>query len=517
MGKLVAGVAAGLALAIVAGPWVLALTVAAVLAPAAQVQQAVVCNGTLTSAGEWRVPFVDASYLITSPFGYRYNPISGTSELHDGTDLATPQTDVVAASSGQVTFAGWEPGFGNHVVIDHGSGISTLYGHLASIAPTVATGASVSTGQVLGLEGSTGWSTGIHLHFTIKKDGVAIDPEAFMLERGAPLNGQPAGPSTTGGAPVPGALEGGLGFELPQPEVRQDSLSNQPLPIPAETQRWYQAAGAQFGVPWTLLAGIGMAETAHGRVVATSSAGAQGLMQFMPATFASFGVDGDGDGRADIWNDADSVFSAANYLVASGVRNGPGGVKQALFAYNHADWYVGDVLYYAHSYGGGQVLGGTSGCTPGTGVGDPTLPPLTPERLQIVLAWAQARLGLPYRMGANGPDAYDCSSFVQAAYAQIGVTLPRTAEEQRNWLAAGNGYRVPLGQERPGDLVFIDSYLGPTRIGHVAMIWDPAASQTIEAASQDSGIIIGNYAGYATSTIFEVWRVGNVADTAELS
>ena len=513
MGKVVAGIAAGLALVIVAGPWVLALTVAAVFAPAAQVQQAVVCSGTLASTGQWRVPFTDASYQITSPFGYRYSPISGASELHDGTDLAAPQTDVVAASAGQVTFAGWEPGFGNHVVIDHGAGITTLYGHLASIAPGVAAGVSVVVGQPVGVEGSTGWSTGIHLHFTIKKDGVAIDPEAFLLEHGAPLNGQPMGPSTAS-TPVPGAQEGGLGFELPQPEVRQDSLTNQPLPIPAETQQLYEAAGARFGVPWTLLAGVGMAETAHGRVRATSSAGAQGLMQFMPSTFAAYGIDGDGDGRADIWNDADSVFSAANYLVASGVRNGQEGVKQALFAYNHADWYVGDVLFYAHSYSGGQVLGGTSGCVPGTGVGDPTLPSLTPERLRVVLAWAQGRLGLPYRLGANGPDAYDCSSFVQGAHAQIGLALPRTAEEQRNWLAAANGYRVPPGQERPGDLIFIDSYLGPDRIGHVAMVWDPATSQTIEAASADSGIIIGSYSGYATHTIFEVWRVGNVSDTA---
>ena len=131
-----------------------------------------------------------------------------------------------------------------------------------------------------------------------------------------------------------------------------------------------------------------------------------------------------------------------------------------------------------------------------------------------MLGWAQGRLGLPYRMGANGPDAYDCSSFTQAAYAQVSVTMPRTAEEQRNWLAAGNGYRVTPGQERPGDLIFIDSYLGPNRIGHVAVVWDPATQQTIEAASESEGIILGDYRRYATRTIFEIWRVGNVSDTA---
>jgi membrane-bound lytic murein transglycosylase B len=98
-----------------------------------------------------------------------------------------------------------------------------------------------------------------------------------------------------------------------------------------------------------------MEETAHGRTTATSSAGARGLMQFMPATFAAYGVDGDGDGRAVITSDADSVFSAANYLTRSGVTKGPDGVRRALFAYNHATWYVNDVLHYAHAYGGGQL------------------------------------------------------------------------------------------------------------------------------------------------------------------
>ena len=335
------------------------------------------------------------------------------------------------------------------------------------------------SGRPSGWRARTGWSTGIHLHFTITVDGVDVDPVVFMLEHGAPLNGQPVGPNNT--TSIAGVLEGGVGFDLPQPEVRQDSLHNEPLPIPAEIQLLYQDAAAKFGVPWTLLAGVGMEETAHGRNTATSTAGAQGLMQFMPATFAAYGVDGDGDGAADIHNPADSVYSAANYLVASGVLNGPDGVKQALYAYNHADWYVGDVLYYAHAYGGGQVLGSTINCPPGAG--NPNLPPLADERIAQVLTWAGQQVGKPYLMGANGPDAYDCSSLVQNAYAQIGITMPRTAQTQRDWLAAGNGYQVPAGDERPGDLVFTSSYLGANQIGHVAIVWNPDGQQTVEAAS----------------------------------
>lgn len=158
------------------------------------------------------------------------------------------------------------------------------------------------------------------------------------------------------------------GFALPPAgDPRKASVNNPPTEIPAHIQQLYLAAGAEYRIPWALLAGIGMAETNHGRVKATSSAGAKGLMQFMPATFAAYGVDGDGDHRADINNDADSIFSAANYLTASGVHNGPDGVRKALFAYNRAWWYVNDVLFYAHAYGGGQVgtaPGETSPCVP---------------------------------------------------------------------------------------------------------------------------------------------------------
>src|SRR5665647_2419788 len=119
------------------------------------------------------------------------------------------------------------------------------------------------------------------------------------------------------------AGEGGLGFELPAPGTpRLASLRNPAATIPDDVKALYLAAAERYRLPWTLLAGVGMEETAHGRTTATSSAGAQGLMQFMPATWDRYGVDGSGDGRANIRNDADSVMSAANYLTASGVAAG---------------------------------------------------------------------------------------------------------------------------------------------------------------------------------------------------
>jgi hypothetical protein len=415
---------------------------------------------------------------------------------------------------GTVASARREPDYGNIITLRHRGGITTRYAHLASIDRNIQPGAPVIIGQKLGMEGSTGTSTGLHLHFQVEANGQPVDPMPFMAERGAPLDGNAVVPSAEapsldsvglGG----GAHEGGVGFPLPEPGTpRQDSHRNPPLPIPAKIKKLYVAAAKKYKIPWTLLAGIGMEETGHGRNNRTSSAGAQGLMQFMPATWEAMGVDGDGDGQADIHNDADSVHSAANYLTKSGVSQGAGGVRRALFAYNHVDWYVNDVLYYAARYGGGTVPGDPNDCGPGTG--DPNLPPLTHDRIGELLAWAKSHDGDAYRMGASGPHTWDCSSFTRAAYAQIGIKMPRVASAQRNWLAAGNGTRIRPGQERPGDLIFWDSYLGPNQVGHVMIVWNPASKTTIEAHNTRAGVGHFSYANGPDHHIFEIWRVGNL-------
>jgi len=303
------------------------------------------------------------------------------------------------------------------------------------------------------------------------------------------------------------AGEGGIGFALPEAGTpRLSSVDNPALAIPDQVKAYYLAAADRYHLPWTLLAGIGMEETAHGRATGTSSAGAQGLMQFMPATWARYGVDGSGDGRADIGDDADSAMSAANYLTASGVTTGgQEGVRRALFAYNHADWYVNDVLYYAAVYGGGVITGDPGDCGIG-GQGNPGLPAISNQKIAEMLTWAEGHVGEPYVYGASGPGAWDCSGFTRAAFARIGIALPRTAAAQHNWLAHGNGYRVPLGQEQPGDLIFTDSYLGPNQVGHVMIVYDPAKKLTIEAG----GTHVGNYSYtyWEHHNLFSIWRVG---------
>jgi hypothetical protein len=497
-------------------PVAVALVVMTMSAPAAAEQlHTIACGGITPITGDWRPPFVQAYIVGQRGFGAEFHPIYRQWRMHTGQDLVSQPGPgpVVAIGAGRVTFAGTMGGYGNVVDVEHvddatGTRVVSHYAHLATLS--VRAGATVSGGQQLGVEGSTGTSTGNHLHFQIRVGGAPVDPVPWMKEHGAPLNGH----AVATWKPPPGepVQEGGLGFPLPPPGTsRQASLRTPAQPIPAGIKKAYLAASARYKLPWTLLAGIGMEETAHGRLTRTSSAGAQGLMQFMPATWATMGVDGDGDGRADITNDADSVMSAANYLTKSGVTSGPAGVRAAIFAYNHADWYVNDVLFYAAAYGGGTVLGSTTEC--GQGQGNPNLPPLTNDRLRTVLTWAVGRVGDRYVMGAGGPDAWDCSSFTQTAYAQIGITIPRTAGAQRDWLAAGNGFRVQPQQARPGDLIFYDSYLGPNTIGHVAIVFDPSKQSTVEAMNSDRGVTYGSYAGKAaTKNIFEIWRVGNVSD-----
>jgi len=121
------------------------------------------------------------------------------------------------------------------------------------------------------------------------------------------------------------------------------------LSLPALQQLW-NGAGAAYGVPWQVLAAINKIESNFGRNMGPSSAGAVGWMQFMPDTWRRWGVDADGNGVADPWSAADAIYAAARYLAASDASTD---LRRGIFAYNHADWYVNEVLSLASLYGTG--------------------------------------------------------------------------------------------------------------------------------------------------------------------
>lgn len=132
-------------------------------------------SGIVGSVGVWPTP---GCWLITSPFGNRLHPITKKYSLHTGVDIgAANKAKIVSAGAGIVIFSGWYGAYGNAVIIDHGNQISTLYGHMSSLAVTKDT--AVVPGQTIGYVGSTGWSTGPHLHFEVRKDGVPTNPLAY--------------------------------------------------------------------------------------------------------------------------------------------------------------------------------------------------------------------------------------------------------------------------------------------------------------------------------------------------
>ena len=116
---------------------------------------------------------------ITSPFGWRIHPILGYKKFHTGVDFGVGYgTPIRAADSGTVIYATWMGGYGNVIIVDHGAGLSTLYAHQSSVA--VGTGTRVTRGQTVGYVGSTGFSTGPHLHFEVRVNGNPVDPMAYL-------------------------------------------------------------------------------------------------------------------------------------------------------------------------------------------------------------------------------------------------------------------------------------------------------------------------------------------------
>ena len=156
----------------------------------------------------------------------------------------------------------------------------------------------------------------------------------------------------TAPAPPAAAQSNGPGLALPG-DLSSEPANPEQL-TPAQLLPIWQAAGQTYGIPWQVLAAINKVESDFGQNMGPSSAGAVGWMQFMPSTWLEYGTDGNGDGVADPWNAQDAIYSAARYLAASG---GQTDLRQAVFAYNHADWYVQEVLQLAATYeaGGAQL------------------------------------------------------------------------------------------------------------------------------------------------------------------
>lgn len=250
--------------------------------------------------------------------------------------------------------------------------------------------------------------------------------------------------------------------------------------IPPAYLRLYLAAARTCpGLPWGVLAGIGKVESDHGRSTlpgvhsGVNSAGAEGPMQFELRTFAEFAVDGDHDGTISVYDPGDAIHTAAAMLCADGARSGAAaGIWRAVFAYNHSAAYVRTVLRWASRY---------------------TVAPPS-AAAAIAIAYALRQIGKPYRWGAAGPNAFDCSGLVFAAYASAGIAIARTTFGWRH-----DGPQVPLTQIQPGDLLFSAGGDGtPANPGHVVMylggeliIQAPQPGQQVQTDPLDlAGVVV---------------------------
>lgn len=235
-----------------------------------------------------------------------------------------------------------------------------------------------------------------------------------------------------------------------------------------------------------MLAGIGKVECNHGRDPDpacwqeghTNSAGAGGPMQFLASTWQTYGLSASGNGAPDRWNPADAIVSAANFLKQNGA---PDNIEQAVFAYNHSQAYVQQVLAWAGLYTAAYTA--TSSTQPAIGGAAGAATPLA----QAAVAFALAQLGTPYLWGGEGAGGFDCSGLVQAAYAAAGLSLPRVAQAQYDATAAST---VPLDQLRPGDLVFFGA--SPAAITHVGLVVSPG--EMVDAPHSGAVVRIESYA-----------------------
>ena len=242
---------------------------------------------------------------------------------------------------------------------------------------------------------------------------------------------------------------------------------------PAMLDLYQQAATTCPGLPWTVLAAIGTVESNNGQSTlpgvhsGMNFAGlAAGPMQFEPATFARYDepVPPGGANPPSPYDPTDAVYAAARMLCANGAANGAN-LAAAVFQYNHASWYVSEVLSLANSYGQSQAQTVAAGTAPG-----------------IALDWALAQVGTPYIWGGETPGVgFDCSGLTQAAYRVAGIALPRTAQEQYD-----AGPPIPANAPlQPGDLVFFGS--GPTDVSHVGIYIGVQGGQTVMVDAPHTG------------------------------
>ncbi len=271
------------------------------------------------------------------------------------------------------------------------------------------------------------------------------------------------------GTAVVGPAVALLGVSTQPPGPSSEALAGIPAPMLA---LYRDAAATCPGLPWTVLAAVGTVESDNGQSLlpgvysGANAAGAEGPMQFEPATFAAYAepVPPHGVDPPSPYDPTDAVYAAARLLCADGAAGGAA-IPAALFAYNHSEAYVAQVLSLARSYAQAATAASATGA--------------------LVVAWAVAQIGTPYVWGGESPGVgFDCSGLVQAAWAVAGVHLPRVAQDQYDATA-----KLTPGQPlAPGDLIFFGQ--GPSAVDHVGLYVGTDGATTVMVDAPHTGAAV---------------------------
>ena len=466
----------------------------------------------LPASGAIRLPVRPGTTTYTSGFGERWGA------QHQGDDLAGPVgTPILAALDGIVVAAGSSGeapgvGFENWVIIDSnvdGTPVSTVYGHMFADGIHVTAGQRVTAGDHIADIGNAGSSTGPHLHFEYWESGrlqggTAIDPVTVLPEIekqgsvGTPMFVDVNQDSGVQLVSASRSTADCLGFGMAGGGELAFGI------VPAEFEPWLRRAGGVCPeIDSPLLAAQLQQENnfRHGPSAPVSPSGALGPAQFMPGTWAIWGKDYDGDGKADPNSIGDAVMSQAHFMCAlyqdvstiSGDR-----IDLTLAAYNAGPGAVQlhrGVPPYAETLNYVAKITAARATFTNPNSRGRFVPNASGDSNQVVTA-AREYLGTPYVWGGGGTGGpsgggFDCSgltSFAVHAASAGKVSLPRTSEQQ--W---GVGVEIPIDQARPGDLVF--GSWGPNGPGHVGiysgngqMVHAPTTGDVVKEAPLQSGM-----------------------------
>ena len=478
--------------------------------------------GAVAAGGGWTIP-IGSSYRVSAEYGWRVHPVRGGRDLHTGIDLASDAggAAVLAASAGTVSGVTDLGGrsYGLYIDVDHGGGLRTRYAHLA--AAKVQIGQAVAAGQQIGVEGASGGVTGPHLHFEVIVNQVAQDPRQAMQAHGLVFDGRPGSlvPSGDGLPAGPGVMSLGQVLANPQGVDASGSLTSQQR----EYARIVVAVGRELGLPpraWAIALATALQESTLGAdttMLRPNADGDVGLFQqrALPGWYA--------DGATTDENVAillDTAYAARTFYLGHDVAAArPGGAGPAgyhipglvdvpgwesLSLWQAAAQVQRPAAAYAAYYAKHEatvagILAGMN-LSPTTSTADcPTPAPAAAGGVAGTGAGAEAaraalaQVGIPYSWGggtAAGASAgiccspggqnghqiigFDCSGLTLYAWAQVGVKLARTAEEQQATTTP-----VPRDQIIAGDLLFFPGHVGIAD-GHGGMIHAPRPGKPVE-------------------------------------